>query len=145
MKFYAMSDIHGCLKELEYALSLIDLSADNKLILLGDYIHGKDGYGVLDKVISLQVCYGRDKVIALLGNHEDAVLDNICSINDDDIFLDTDKKYIDWMKTLPRYYETEKQIYCHAGICEESEDFLEMVNVRLYVYFKIPCTVWRVL
>ncbi|MBQ7076047.1 MAG: serine/threonine protein phosphatase, partial [Clostridia bacterium] len=58
-----MSDIHGCLKEFEYALTLIDLSADNKLILLGDYIHGKDSYGVLDKIISLQKEYGTDKVI----------------------------------------------------------------------------------
>ena len=122
MKIYAISDIHGCSKELERALSLIDFSVDNKLILLGDYIHGKDGYGVLDKIINLQKEYGTDRVIALLGNHEDMVLDGICSINNDNIFYDGDEKYIEWLKTLQRYYETEKQIFCHAGICEEAED-----------------------
>ena len=84
MKLYVISDIHGCLNEFEYALSLIDLSEDNKLIMLGDYIHGKDGYGVLDKIMIMQKEYGEDKVVALLGNHEDMVLDGICSINDDD-------------------------------------------------------------
>lgn len=44
---YAMSDIHGCLDAFEYALSLIDLSGDNKIVLLGDYVHGPDSYGVL--------------------------------------------------------------------------------------------------
>ena len=69
MKIYAMSDIHGCLQEFEEALSKVDLSEDNKLILLGDYIHGPNSYGVMDKIMSLQEKYGSDKVIALLGNH----------------------------------------------------------------------------
>ena len=51
---YAMSDIHGCLDAFEYALSLVDFSGDNKLIFLGDYIHGPDSYGVLKKVRQLQ-------------------------------------------------------------------------------------------
>ena len=62
---YAMSDIHGCLDAFEYALSLVDFFGDNKLILLGDYIHEPDDYGVLDKIIQLQDKYGSDKVIAL--------------------------------------------------------------------------------
>ena len=50
MKIFAMSDIHGCLQEFEAALELVDLSGDNKSILLGDYIHsGADSYGVLKK------------------------------------------------------------------------------------------------
>ena len=50
MKIFAMSDIHDCLQEFEAALELVDLSGDNKLILLGDYIHsGADSYGVLKK------------------------------------------------------------------------------------------------
>lgn len=51
-KIYAMSDIHGCLMEFEEALSLVDLTGDNKLILLGDYIHGgPDPFGVLKRVM----------------------------------------------------------------------------------------------
>ena len=70
MKVYAMSDIHGYIQEFEEALLKIDLSGDNILILLGDYIHGPDSYGVMDKIIKLQEKYGTDKVIALLGNHD---------------------------------------------------------------------------
>ena len=40
MKIFCMSDIHGCLKNFEDALSLIDLNGENMLILLGDYIDG---------------------------------------------------------------------------------------------------------
>ncbi len=48
---------------------------DVKLILLGDYIHGgADNRGVLDKIMALQYRYGSDKVVALMGNHEEFVL-----------------------------------------------------------------------
>ena len=55
MQIYAMSDIHGHLEEFEAALELVDLSGDNKLILLGDYVHsGADSYGVIKKIMKLQ-------------------------------------------------------------------------------------------
>ncbi len=123
MKIYAMSDIHGCFDAFESALSLIDLSGDNKLILLGDYIDGKDNYSVLNKIMCLQTQYGIEKIIALLGNHEEFVIDGFSSIDSSGKIFESDKKYVDWMKNLPRYYETDKQIFCHAGICEEAEDF----------------------
>ena len=36
-----------------------------------------------------------------------------------------DKKYIRWMRSLRRFYNTGKQIYVHAGIDEEAEDLWE--------------------
>ena len=57
MKIYCMSDIHGCIAEFEYALSLVEeqlSKPDTRLVLLGDYVHGPDSYAVLDKIISLQ-------------------------------------------------------------------------------------------
>ena len=59
MYIYAMSDIHGCLEEFNHALSLVDLSGDNRLILLGDYIHGPDSYGVLDHGASKKIWFGK--------------------------------------------------------------------------------------
>ena len=54
-KIYAMSDLHGNIDAFDYALSLIDLTEeDTKLVLCGDYIHGADSYGVLDRIIELQ-------------------------------------------------------------------------------------------
>ena len=129
---YAMSDIHGCLQAFEEALSLVDLSGDNMLILLGDYIHGgSDSYGVLKKVMELEHNYGSDKVVVLVGNHEDMAMDgywpigaerydNYCEEHDAD-----DDKYLSWMQNLRHYYATDHQIFVHAGIDEEADDMWE--------------------
>lgn len=127
---YAMSDIHGCLDAFEYALSLVDLSVDNKLVLLGDYVHGPDSYGVLEKIIHLQNKYGTNKVIALIGNHEDMVCDGrwpIGGIGDENGYTHEAKEdtYIAWMQGLPRYYVEGNTIFFHAGIDEEAEDLWE--------------------
>lgn len=127
---YAMSDIHGYLDIFEYALSLIDLSGNNKLVLLGDYVHGPDSYGVLEKIIQLQNKYGSDKVIALLGNHEEMVCDGRWPIGEgeyeDVSHHEEDKdRYLMWMQNLPRYYTEGNTIFVHAGIDEEAEDFWE--------------------
>lgn len=126
---YAMSDIHGCLDAFEYALSLVDFSGDNKLILLGDYVHGPDSYGVLKKIMRLQNKYGSDKVIALLGNHEEMVCDGRWPIGvngDKDTYRTEDSaRYLMWMQNLPRYYVEGNTIFVHAGIDEEAEDLWE--------------------
>jgi len=128
MKVFAMSDIHGCLEQFETALARIDLSDDNKLILLGDYVHGPDSIGVLERIMQLQEEYGCDKVIALKGNHEGMVLDGRWSLWETkrgrrlEKTVD-DTKYIKWMKKLPLYYVIENTIFCHAGVDEEAEDW----------------------
>ena len=127
---YAISDIHGCLQEFEHALSLVDLSGKNKLVLLGDYIHGPDSYGVLDKIIKLQKKYGSEKVIVLVGNHEDMAIDGRWPIggignegyNDRE---EEDDRYSLWMQNLPRYYTEGNTIFVHAGIDEEADDLWE--------------------
>lgn len=124
MKLYAMSDIHGCLQEFEAALEMVDLSGDNKLILLGDYIHsGADSYGVLKKIMNLQREYGSEKVIALMGNHEELVIEGrapiqeLCDIGvyDSD---SVDDDYIIFMQNMPLYHVEDNIIFVHAGIDE---------------------------
>lgn len=91
MKIYCMSDIHGCLAPFEKALEIVlpNLEEqDTMLLLLGDYIHrGVENRPVLDKIITLQELYGREKVLALRGNHEDFVIDNLVTIDDENIEL----------------------------------------------------------
>lgn len=132
MTIYAMSDLHGCLYEFEQALSLIDLSDDNKLILCGDYVHGPDSYGVLDKIMRLQYEYGSDKVVALMGNHEDMVLDGRWPINgnSDDDYNDREdeERYLQWMQNLPRYCTEGNTIFVHAGIEEELGEMWEYTD-----------------
>lgn len=129
-KIFCISDIHGCLAAFQAALELVDLSGDNRLVLLGDYIHGgPDPYGVLDTIMALEQRYGPEKVIVLIGNHEDMALDGRWPIArdscvDEDADMD-EERYLLWMARLRRCYATEKQIFVHAGIDEEAGEFWE--------------------
>lgn len=149
---YAMSDIHGCYEEFLQALELVDLSGNNKLLLLGDYIHGGEGnYQVLDTIINLQKQYGSDKVIALMGNHEEMVVEGRESINIKNYYdydygkfkFDNDDYYINWMKNLPRYYFEGKTIFVHAGIDEEAEDLWKIGTDDYTFTEKYPAEVGR--
>lgn len=145
MKIYAMSDIHGFLAEFEQALSLVMEhleEPDVMLLLLGDYIHGgPDGKGVMDRIMQLQEKYGRDKVVALLGNHEEFVLRGestvehmIKQIYDDPETEDEDDRYVSWMEDLPRYYVEGNTIFVHAGIDEDAgENWEWCTDEDLYV------------
>lgn len=129
-KIFCISDIHGCLAEFREALELVDLSGDNMLVLLGDYIHGgPDPYGVLDAIMDLEQQYGPEKVVVLVGNHEDMAMDgrwpiarDSCVEEDDDL---DDEKYLLWMQGLRRYYATKRQIFVHAGIDEDAGELWE--------------------
>lgn len=126
MIIYAISDIHGYLDIFNKTLELIDLSGDNKLVLLGDYIHmGPDGYGVLDRIMALEEQYGTDKVIALLGNHEEWVIQGRCGILDDTYksIIKKNIPYVKWFRKLKKYYAVEKTIFVHAGVCEEEPEY----------------------
>lgn len=143
---YAMGDIHGCYSEFLDALSLIDLSEDNKLVLLGDYIHGhipEESYQVLDKIIDLEKEYGTEKVIVLMGNHERLVTEQGYSIGADrsNYYSDEnsrDEKYMYWLSHLRLYYETGNQIFVHAGVDEEADDLWKWGTPEIYFTDKYP-------
>jgi serine/threonine protein phosphatase 1 len=151
-----MSDIHGCLAAFEQALLLVmeELKNDSAmLLLLGDYIHGgPDNKGVLDKIINLQQTYGSDKVVALMGNHEELVLMGDSTINhqirsfDEQYFNDDEEedKYIWWMENLPRYYTEGNTIFVHAGIDEEAGDLWEWETGEDVFVGKYPAEIGRI-
>lgn len=82
---YAMSDIHGCLEPFEQALATIDLSdGGSKLVLLGDYCdRGAKSLQVLKRIMELQQRFP-GQVIALRGNHEEMLIENIDMMHDSD-------------------------------------------------------------
>lgn len=147
---YAMSDIHGCYEEFLQALELVDLSRSNKLLLLGDYIHGgESNYQVLDKIIELQKEYGTDKVIALMGNHEEMVIEGREAINinkdysEDKTSSHNDDYYLNWMKNLPRYCVEGKTIFVHAGIEEDAEDLWQLGTDEYTFTEKYPAQIGK--
>lgn len=139
-KIYCCSDVHGCMDEFEYALSIIlghlD-EPDTKLILMGDYIHGgSDSYAVLDRIIGLQREYG-EKVTALMGNHEKWVIEGFKGI-DNGKYSDRDDKYISWLENLPLYYTEGNTVFVHAGIDEETGDEWEWETGEYLFTDKFP-------
>lgn len=138
---YAMSDIHEELALFKETLSLIDWSGENQLILLGDYIdiHSQD-VTILYFIKELQENY-KDQVIVLAGNHEFMFLEDIRSKAS--LFHDT--AIITWLRGLPFYYETEKQIFVHAGIDEEAEELWKWGSENYYFCNKYPHTTGKFL
>ena len=177
MKIYAMSDIHGHLDCLNENLKYVDLSGDNKIVFLGDYIYyGPDSAGVLRKIRDLYKEYDKDKVIVLKGNHEAMLLSWIKEFKnpvskDDEIFFydswlksDAEDNYktfrtfiskeqmtdflkdeqkmsffslnheavkllllenadlLTFIRSMKSYYETDSQIFVHAGVDEDMEE-----------------------
>lgn len=176
---YAMSDIHGCIRDLKRSMEKIDLRSGNRIIFLGDYIdYGEASCQVLQYIRELQKQLGSEKVIVLKGNHEQMFLEWIndfrdpyvdgsgdCRIFND--WLRTDFEYgantirtfisekqlsfleqisktcsmetisleavqmvlsnhgemIDWIQNMPSYYETDSQIFVHAGVDEEEGEY----------------------
>ena len=174
---YVMSDIHGCLDALKKKMNYVDLSRDNLLVFLGDYIdYGAKSGQTLRYIYSLQKKHGKEKVIALKGNHEAMLLEfldefkgSVSAVQegyaldswlrtDSDAGLNTFKtlipekhfeqfsehakkasftemcmeaanliqkdsgELISWIRKMLLYYETEKQIFVHAGVDEEAEE-----------------------
>lgn len=73
LSIFAVGDIHGYPEKLESLINRLTLSADDKLIFLGDYIdRGPDSRAVISLLLQIQDTY--DSVF-LCGNHEHMLRD----------------------------------------------------------------------
>lgn len=128
---YAMSDIHGCFEALTDNMAQVDLRGDNRMIFLGDYIdYGESSFQVLQYIWELQKHYGDEKVIVLKGNHEQMLLTWIDEFrnpytdgSENYMLLTNYDKLLCWMQNLPLYYETDSQIFVHAGVDEDAGEY----------------------
>ncbi|VMO50120.1 serine/threonine protein phosphatase 1 [Streptococcus pneumoniae] len=149
--YYSVSDIHGHYNEFIKSLNKIDLSdKQSKLILLGDYIdYGSQSFQVISKIIELEKIYPK-QIITLFGNHEEwfydwLILDNpTASAFPETIksFFSTEElNYI--LKTNPNNFETENQIFVHAGIDEEANNLWKDLTSPEIFTNKFPITTGR--
>ena len=131
MRTIAIGDIHGQIKHLDDLLEKLNINfSQDKVVFLGDYIdRGADSYAVYKRVRGLQEDYPNN-VICLRGNHEEmaieAVGNSFYHIWNSNGGLKTLKDFEDhngniieavkWFETLPYYYETDNNIFVHAGI-----------------------------
>jgi hypothetical protein len=138
MKYYAIADIHGRYDLLNRALDKIAEVAnpeEDKIITLGDYIdRGPDSNKVIQCLLNFQHFDGIE-MICLQGNHEAMMVESITAPLHPDWWIGNGgdatlksygwggepyfqmsyevvpKEHIDWLRDLPLWYETEKQIF----------------------------------
>src|SRR5262245_23807229 len=136
-----IGDIHGCRDALVALIDAVAPGPDDTLVTLGDYIdQGPDSRGVLDRLIALAE---RCRLVPLLGNHEEILLDALRDTTALRRWLncggaDTLRSYgwsrggprravADWVPARHReflagcrpYQETATHIFVHAGYIPE--------------------------
>lgn len=122
MKRYVIGDVHGCYDELRNLIEKIDIHSDGhaaKMIFVGDYVdRGPNSKSVVQLIMKLQ----EDGHVALMGNHEDMLIAGEYMYAAETIvsFGGFRGHYIpewamNWMKSLPKYYEDDTIIVAHAG------------------------------
>lgn len=131
MRKFAISDIHGSYNELIDLLNYTKFNPyKDQLVFLGDFINRGPGSGkVLKKIIHLTSKFP-ENVIAVIGNHEEMML-NYCNESDlmwlehggkesiisiNDAFAGNIPFLLDWLTQLPLTFEDERFVYAHAGI-----------------------------
>jgi serine/threonine protein phosphatase 1 len=133
----AIGDIHSCPAALAALIDAVAPGREDTIVTLGDYIdRGPDSRGVLDRLIALA---GRCRLVPLLGNHEEALLDALRDTRNLRRWLalggaDALRSYgwvaggprralADWIPRPHReflarcrgYYETPAHLFVHAG------------------------------
>ena len=120
MPRYAISDLHGCPKTFRKLLHEINLTTNDELFLLGDYLdRGPDGMGVIKLIWTLQI--KGYTVTCLRGNHEQMFFNAVSHCMDSDaIPVRHHEEIARWVTTLAYYCETPGYLLVHAGL-----DFLQ--------------------
>jgi serine/threonine protein phosphatase 1 len=84
-RLFAIGDIHGCSTALKTLIDAIEPNPDDTIVTLGDYVDwGPDSRSVIRQLIELS---GRCRLIPLLGNHEEMLLQA----------LESDSALRDWL------------------------------------------------
>lgn len=123
----AIGDIHGCLKTFQALVDQINLTKEDQLFLLGDYVNkGPKGPEVIDFITSLSSEFS---IFPLLGNHDQIVLNylqeptpaakermvELKSTAFTKLSPPDQKKYIDFLSGLHHYFILDTILLVHAG------------------------------
>ncbi len=136
MLTFAIGDIHGRHDLLRILLRKISAHAEgrvHKLVFLGDYIdRGPDSAGVIDTIRTMQEA-SPDKVVCLMGNHEDMMLTAVKDPSAISWWIGNGggstlrcfdvstpgripSNVLEWLSGLSTSYQDEKRYYVHAGL-----------------------------
>lgn len=96
------------------------LNAKDKDIWNVEWLGADKGFSTVNTFISESCKYKIELLNSEIGHH--AYLNKAAKIMKADILI-KHKDLIKWLEGLPYYYETESQIFVHAGIDEEAEEY----------------------
>jgi serine/threonine protein phosphatase 1 len=149
---FVITDIHGCYKSFKSLLNKISLSKADHLFLLGDYINrGPCSQLVLDLILDL--LDSGYQIFPLRGNHEQLLLDSKTrqqientpqmpklhkykGLLNENGSLKT--KYLDFINTLPYYFELNNYFLVHAGFnFDQNNPFNDYFSMLWITEFKI--------
>jgi serine/threonine protein phosphatase 1 len=145
-RILVIPDTHGCLKTLKSLVQKINLTTNDQLFFLGDYLdRGPDSLGIIDYILELM---NRGfNVYPLRGNHEQKVLDHYIAFKQfkiyhpdfeiDDLEESDIERYLNFLYNLPQYYKIGNFYLVHAGFNFESEnpfdDYESMMHIREFM------------
>lgn len=112
MRTFVIGDIHGCYDELIALTKSINLKDEDLLVSLGDIVDR----GNKSKEV-YEYFKNRPNSIVLMGNHERKHLNGILSYAQEIVKVQFGEQYaefIDWLKTLNYYHETDDALIIHA-------------------------------
>ena len=128
MRTIAIGDIHGCAAALAALLPVLQITADDVVIPLGDSIdRGPDSRGVVEQMLALQT---QCQLVPLLGNHEIMLLDvladrsrayswlqfgGVATMDSYGTVEQIPESHIQFFRNCRRYYETDDYIFLHAN------------------------------
>lgn len=130
MKYYAIADLHGRRDLLNKVFDEVfsRWQEGDKIIFLGDYIdRGPQSCEVIQRLMEEQE--KDSNIICLKGNHEDMMYQTYRAPLDKDWWIGNgggatllsynmvmSHDHLNWIEKLPIHYETEKQLFVHAGV-----------------------------
>lgn len=127
---FVIGDIHGGLKALQQVINRANVTFNDKLIFLGDYVDGwSETPAVLDFLIDLSATYS---CVFMQGNHEEMLIKWLKKEDDNELWrfhggeatvqayqnipLKTIEKHISFLEKLNEYYIDDKnRLFVHAG------------------------------
>jgi serine/threonine protein phosphatase 1 len=129
-RLFAIGDIHGCNLALRTLIEAIEPGPDDTIVVVGDVIDwGPDSRDCVQQLIDLS---GRCRVVPILGNHEELMLQALDSDSALRSWLDLggdrtllsypydgtniiDPAHVEFIRGFLDYHETVDFIFAHAG------------------------------
>lgn len=153
MPRYALTDIHGCARTFKALLQdQLKLQKTDEVYILGDLVNkGPDSRGVIDFILHLQ--NQEYQIYCLRGNHDEMLLKSAAkgdkALNltpterklvlqsfEIESFEKLPRKYVDFLESLPHYFELADFYLVHAGFDFKQHDIFAdkdaMLNIRNY-------------